>query len=120
VVFGSIPLGWQRPPAHLPLSQSLATLQVEPARDAPPELDVVPPELDVPPELEVVPPSELEVPPVLVPLSGVEPPPEVEPPELAPPSELEVPPFPKLGPPPSDVDPLAPGVEPSAPPSFVP
>ena len=81
VVFGSFPAGMQSPPVHVPLWQSLAWAQDEPAGEAPPELEP-PPELD-PPELE---------PPELEPPADVEPPPELDPPvNVAPPEDVAPP-----------------------------
>ena len=56
VVFGSGTLGMQSPPSHLPLSQSLASAQREPAGE--PELTLPsPPELVEPPlDVELLPP----------------------------------------------------------------
>jgi len=71
VVFGSITVGMQSMPTHLPLSQSLGWVQAEPAGEpelAPPEFappELMPPEF-APPELEppfnVKPPMELSPP----------------------------------------------------------
>ena len=72
VVFGSITVGMQYPPVHLPLWQSLAWAQCEPAGE---------PELAPPPEppLEVE-ASDVEPPAPVKPPSDVEPPaPEVDP-----------------------------------------
>ena len=65
--FGSGTLGMQYPPVHLPLWQSLAWAQCEPAGEPegapPPEppLDIEPP-LEVEPPLEIKPPSDDEPP----------------------------------------------------------
>jgi hypothetical protein len=60
VVFGSIPVGSQSPPVHLPLWQSMASVHDEPAGEAPPELapplELTPPPA-VPPPLELAPPE---------------------------------------------------------------
>ena len=66
VVFGR-PGGMQSPPVHVPLWQSLAWLQCEPAGEPeiapPPEppLDIEPP-LEVEPPLEIKPPSDVAPP----------------------------------------------------------
>ena len=63
VVFGSIPVGSQSPPVHLPLWQSLACVQCEPAPEAPPEVEPsreVDPSREVEPPLEVDPPLDVE------------------------------------------------------------
>jgi hypothetical protein len=60
VVFGSGTLGMHSPPVHVPLWQSLAWAQDEPARTpvlAPPELE---PPLDVEPASDVAPPLDVE------------------------------------------------------------
>ena len=73
VVFGSVPVGKQSPPVHVPLWQSLALVHAEPAGEAPPVPE---------PPLELGPPPELEPPLEVEPPSDVMPPvPEVDPPE---------------------------------------
>jgi hypothetical protein len=55
VVFGSVPAGGRQSPlVHVPLWQSLACLQCEPAGEAPPELE---------PPFDVEPPAPLDPPP---------------------------------------------------------
>jgi hypothetical protein len=59
VVFGSIPVGMQSPPVHVPLWQSLAWVHAEPA-EVPLGLD---PPLELPPPLDVEPPDPAVDPP---------------------------------------------------------
>jgi hypothetical protein len=85
------PGGMQSPPVHVPLWQSLAWVQCEPAGEpevpppAPPVEDDPP--VDIEPPLDVEPPAPVEPPVEVEPLVDIEPPAPVEPPvEVEPPA----------------------------------
>jgi hypothetical protein len=73
VVFGSGTVGKQYPPVHLPLWQSLACAQCEPAGE--PE-GALPPE----PPAPIEPPAPVEPPALLKPPAPIKPPSDIEPP----------------------------------------
>ena len=62
VVFGSGTLGWQSPPLHVPLWQSLASVQDEPAGEPEGVTTELSPPLAVEPPLPVEPPLDVEAP----------------------------------------------------------
>ncbi len=79
VVLGSIPVGSQSPPVHLPLWQSFAAMHDEPAAERPPELASL---LELASLREAEPPSDGEPPSDVEPSApGVDPsdPPSIEP-----------------------------------------